>query len=557
MSYYDVHAVPGELFTSRIERVYQADFTLMEGDPAEKFLDSRISVPDTSAIENHILARSWLTDCLRFHKSCPRSPSGPLPTRVIEVSPSKNPRVVRLHIASAGEHGRYVALSYCWGGRKPTLTTKETLARNMSSITVSTLSKVIQDAIECTRKLWIPFLWVDSLCIVQDSNEDKRREIAKMDSIFSGAIVTISAAAARNCEESFYIYRQEMANLQAERSNSLPFRGPDGNLGRLFLVPVKKDLTYEYLTDPIYKRGWTYQERVLSPRLLTFGLERISWDCVTSSRCDVARGIRGTLEPYTDLHRLLNAATRPAIAVDEVSELWRSVVEEYTRCELTVPSDKLPALSGCAARFGSLLADEYIAGLWTGDVILGSMWYVNRRHKTRARLHCPSWSWASVSAEVWYSKPDIGESWDITAEYIEHNIKKISGWTLYGAVEEATLSLRGHIRSIRWAELTDWFTVRWISDEDWQNSKKIGKIIPDKRSWLKAFDLGLGSPEPRMDYYLLELTRLRLRRNGLVLIGGEGGCFKRVAYFKIYTQLLDRNPQVLKAGWEMQTVTIS
>lgn len=140
------------------------------------------------------LAKDWLQDCLANHEKC-AVPSENLPTRVIKVgSDHEEPRLC----ITKNDRATFAALSHCWGGLQVLVTTTTTITERVQGIAMSSLPKTFQDAIEITRQLGIEYLWIDSLCILQDSVEDWARESAKMTAIYSGAMVVIAADAARN-----------------------------------------------------------------------------------------------------------------------------------------------------------------------------------------------------------------------------------------------------------------------------------------------------------------------------------------------------------------------
>jgi hypothetical protein len=152
-------------------------------------------------------AKSWLDECVHSHPKCQRvSPaSSELPTRVLEISILGENDVlsIRLYPNTAKEVAPYAALSYVWGGPQVFCTVQSNIASHNSEISLSTLPQTIQDAVVCTHNLGLKYLWVDSLCIIQDSTEDRDREIAHMAQIYRNAFVTISAAVAKGCLEGF------------------------------------------------------------------------------------------------------------------------------------------------------------------------------------------------------------------------------------------------------------------------------------------------------------------------------------------------------------------
>ena len=62
------------------------------------------------------------------------------------------------------------------------------------------------------------------------------------------------------------------------------------------------------------------------------------------------------------------------ICVDELHHTWLSLVNLYAEAQLTYRSDALPALSGLANAFQDKLQDQYLAGIWRGDMIRGLFW---------------------------------------------------------------------------------------------------------------------------------------------------------------------------------------
>jgi len=144
-----------------------------------------------------------LETCLSNHEECEKPRPSQLPTRLLLLDNDVPDRVF-VHECKAGERGNYVALSYCWG---LTVQTKLLMTNvddfSTKGIEVRALPKTIEDSIIATRKLGIKYLWIDSLCIIQDSIEDKDKEIVSMAGIYKNATITISAAATTDCGQGF------------------------------------------------------------------------------------------------------------------------------------------------------------------------------------------------------------------------------------------------------------------------------------------------------------------------------------------------------------------
>ncbi|EIW52286.1 HET-domain-containing protein, partial [Trametes versicolor FP-101664 SS1] len=106
-------------------------------------------------------------------------------------------------VSTIGQRGEYLTLSYVWGGDQIHKTTSTNLSMYEQGIAPSILPPTIRDAIYVTHMLGFRWLWVDSLCIIQDSETDKAHEIGRMHHIYRYAHLTIIAAIAKSVNESF------------------------------------------------------------------------------------------------------------------------------------------------------------------------------------------------------------------------------------------------------------------------------------------------------------------------------------------------------------------
>ncbi|KAM0083587.1 hypothetical protein ACKRZS_004172 [Fusarium odoratissimum] len=105
------------------------------------------------------------------------------------------------------DRGRYIALSHCWGDAMPLKTTKASFAEFCHSIHFAQFPKTFQEAIIVCRKLNIEYLWIDSLCIIQDDEHDWAVESPKMCDVYQNAYLAIAAAAAHNSSEGLFHQR--------------------------------------------------------------------------------------------------------------------------------------------------------------------------------------------------------------------------------------------------------------------------------------------------------------------------------------------------------------
>ena len=244
---------------------------------------SRRKKPDIDALsdENLVVITKWLGTCSQTHIECQLEDDTRLPTRVIDVGPADATQAPRLLVTS-GESGRYVALSHCWGSlmqsdagqHARTLTTN--LENMQRGISLENLPRTFQDAVLVVRKLGLRFLWIDALCIVQDDLADWAREAARMADVYGSAHLTIAATSAESSTDGF-LKRPPL------RAASIPYYVDTCTEPAGYLV-----VTYEPKEDSWYSsiemarwntRGWTFQERLLSKRVLHFTARRLFWEC--------------------------------------------------------------------------------------------------------------------------------------------------------------------------------------------------------------------------------------------------------------------------------------
>lgn len=335
-------------------------------------------------------AREWVEECQNNHPNCPRAGKPKLPTRVIDVGLESEITTVKLHISHATEFEEYVALSYCWGGPQPLVTTTKNLACMIYDIPLDKLPQTILDAIKVTKHLNIRYLWIDALCIIQNSDADQREEIDRMGQIYKKATVTIAAASAKSVSEGFLQIRAALEH------HTLPFLTPGGSLGKVF---VMRQLAYDSM-HPLNKRGWTLQESLLSPRKLLYGERELVWYCESEQskqfpgsalRCFSMFGIL----PSEVFQQDGDVQIRPP----GDHKLWSRIVNEYTKRSLTFREDRLRALAGITNELTPIFRDQCVFGMWHRNFLrqLGWLRTVSVDGDTgRELLSCaPGWSWAS------------------------------------------------------------------------------------------------------------------------------------------------------------------
>lgn len=214
--------------------------------------------PVLTSPQNYRLARSWLEDCCKLHEKCPSGQLSKLPTRVIDVGSIDGQHSPRLVLAG-GIQGRYAALSHCWGGEISPLLKIKTLQSFQHAIPLPDLPANFRDAISITQQLGIQYLWIDSLCIIQDSRDDWEAESKEMGFIYRGAIVTIAASV--SCRSTEGILRNSPDSNRVEEVVSLrlsPDKSSDGIVHVSLKGEEKECLNWLFNAGcPLSRRGWT------------------------------------------------------------------------------------------------------------------------------------------------------------------------------------------------------------------------------------------------------------------------------------------------------------
>ncbi|KAI1087180.1 HET-domain-containing protein [Rostrohypoxylon terebratum] len=415
------------------------------------------------------MLKEWPRMCYRDHPDCPRVDGTFLPSRLVRVGAEGDQKVRLVSTSNLNlDDRRYIALSHCWGLNMPLCaqTFKETLRDHEKGINLIELTKTFIDTIIIARKLQVPFVWIDSLCILQNSKEDWETEAAQMADVYSNAYVTLAASASsdgtQGCriqddgQESFWPYID------------IPLSGHrDQKSYRLFSWSSLGIATLQ--DDVLQTRGWTLQERELSPRIAHFFKDTIIWEC---------RSLRASLNyPWKDSfgvsgHRrvfdidsygrkFLDVSQDNTNMTEEQRLLmiadWIRLIKLYSRRCLTKQTDILPAISGIARIFARFGAGAYGAGCFESHGIISFLWVVDTPHTDKgvtrissrpAQYTAPSWSWASVVGAVswsWYPPHDKIESL-VTIKTISMTL---SGNDEFGQVEGGILQMSGKLRKFR------------------------------------------------------------------------------------------------------------
>ncbi|ORY06010.1 heterokaryon incompatibility protein-domain-containing protein [Clohesyomyces aquaticus] len=370
---------------------------------------------------------SWLQACTTKHVYCVRpTPQSYIPKRLVCISASSSPSTIRITLTTNNLPviTPYATLSHCWGTSTFLTLTRENEAQLTCGIPLTSLTTNFQEAIQVARFIGMQYIWIDSLCIMQGEGGDFGTEGDLMHAVYRNSYCNIVAADSKDSTGGlFRPQRDKGSRTDCRRSDVLPSRyksKAESVLGEGEWKILHEGMwSDELLGAPIYERGWVFQERMLSPRLLHFTRSQIFWDCSTLSACEAfPTGIPYHLDQHASVDRHWRARLQstsldsltPSLSGgpndDSPETFWRTAVQKYTACALTNQLDKTVAIWSVAKLVRDLLpsSETYGAGLWSTKLEEQLAWHVAtcEPSKRLADLQTgwPSWSWASVCGEV-------------------------------------------------------------------------------------------------------------------------------------------------------------
>ena len=448
----------------------------------------------------------WLSNCLRSHPECQKFNNlpYPLPARVLDVGDEDGSEDPYLYIPNFELNSQlyaYLTLSHRWGSSKMLTTTMENIEKRQTGIPLSEMPDTFRDAVIITRKLGIRYLWIDSLCIIQNSAADWEAEAAKMGNIYRHSLLTIAALSSTDSMSGCFAERKEFFG----RPCKLGLKVPEGVFGwrsggvyvRLKQGEGDNAIFAERAKErgPLDSRGWVLQERVLSTRILNYSSQELRWECI-SHECSesIPEGLEQSKIPednpegsadygLTGLIKAISLKRRNTDFIHTIKRViggftdpsnereletfhfsWLLLIELYSRRQLTVEADKLVAMAGMVTEIQKVTRDVFLAGLWkryfwkellwsvkTSDtVVMGGILHDTPRGPPSHRLtilRLPTWSWVSVSGWIRYADNEFEKLSDhdllveILDVVLENPEDQFSKHTVTG-----TLTLRGTLK---------------------------------------------------------------------------------------------------------------
>lgn len=342
---------------------------------------------------------SWLGTCDASHPECNRLVSR-LPTRVIDVGPPDGSAAPRLLVSaqSCPIEARFIALSHCWGSVSGQLKTMKTsISAHQECLPMDRLPQTFRDAVTVTRFLGVRYLWIDSLCIVQDDKEDWSRESALMASIYTNAYLTIAATASE--DSSGGLFRERKPPLEAEFQALGVSKVEDRADLDVHRFSFLNSPPFETLLSksPLFKRGWTLQETILSRRMVHFTSSQLVWQCWS-----------GLQSEDGSLHRARRDKSYLPVSISTPSEIrssWRSWIIDYSKRKLSKAADKMATLTGLTKYIQAEKKDEPLLGLWKNDLVEDLLWrrWLGDEDEAKPRIDAfPTWTWMSLEVPIYH-----------------------------------------------------------------------------------------------------------------------------------------------------------
>jgi hypothetical protein len=365
-------------------------------------------------------AKMWLHDCVSNHDKCKEVDgnshcSSRLPTRLLRLGASSGLHDfedLRLEIFHAPTEGRYATLSYCWGEDK-FFQLKSTNIKDLEKhIQYSSLPKTMQDALVVTRALGLMYLWIDALCIIQNSSQDWKEQALIMGDIYRFSTFTIAGTAGENPFTGLNLERHK--HCRKPSSVKVDVSGIPSGTYTIYDTDIWNS---KVMAMPLNSRAWVLQEQLLSPRTLHFSKSEIFWECRSLKASETYPGsLPGKLAGIGVFKAIDSAAISsgklpvawtnrgpcPDSDLRVTYRLWRRIVSSYSKCNIKYPEDRLIAISGIARYMRRLNGDRYYAGLWRRPLIYDLLWNVPNgiNHSRPITYQAPTWSWGSMNCEI-------------------------------------------------------------------------------------------------------------------------------------------------------------
>ncbi|KAF5005842.1 hypothetical protein FDECE_7739 [Fusarium decemcellulare] len=417
--------------------------------PAAQRVPKAVALGYTGSPASFKNLKSWIKECDSSHTECGQ-PVSFLPYRVLQLSRNSQGNIVVQLAQDTGRQAPYACLSHRWGTSTfRCRTTTDTIAAHLQCVPWGNLPKTFQEAAEVTLFLGLEYLWIDSLCIIQNDEEDWKIQAAQMCSIYQNSYITLAATSSSDSDMGLFwtVYK-------------IPIESHGLSHNQLFLRQAADHLYDDKSTDPavnhdfpLLTRGWVYQERILARRVVHFSRFELRFECMAPApQCEC--GLQSAWS-----RKRSHQDTLASTSLEEIRTHWYEIIGDFSSLHLTYHSDALAALAGIARQYGTAhqaLLGRYVAGLWQHTLPYDLIWYVKKgnRGKRSEKYTAPTWSWASTTAD---SEMLRFARKTEELEVVNFDVD-LAGPDEYGPINSAHLTLRGYsvIGSGKWDDKSGW-----------------------------------------------------------------------------------------------------
>jgi hypothetical protein len=290
---------------------------------------------------------------------------------------------------------------------------------------------------------FVRYLWVDSLCIVQDDAEDWAHEAYRMAQVYNGALFTMISGT-DSSTGGLFTPRQQLkvsaANIPLGPASNVT---PESEVELAILYPRLDMSETLHRCGPTSQRAWCYQEELLSARRLYFSDAGFDWNCLCSDHDEA--GIKGPGDIRSTGYTPPNYDANVILREDQDVSAWRGIVEEYTARQITYHGDTFAALAGIASSLKARYKSRYLAGLWECSIPNDLLWQrIGSSLDRPEEFDAPSWSWLSVKGHVMFGRGNPRTSVP-DAEYVGCDVKTTNEDEFGAVAPGGTLRLRARL----------------------------------------------------------------------------------------------------------------
>jgi hypothetical protein len=365
-------------------------------------------------------------------------------------------------------------------------------------IPINSLPQTFQDALLFTHRLGMDYLWVDCLCIIQDSTEDWMFEASQMAAVYSQSLLTLHAMTAEDSEGGlFAALSKEYTTISVPQAEGILWYSVRQKPEHLLFKGGVDPVQYKIMT-----RGWCYQEQMLSPRSLYFTSKGLNWECLTGSWCEC----HGPMIVDHELHSIKSPS------VDDDGDLegrYNKAAAHYALLSLTNTLDKLPAFAGIARAFRNhhprTFRGKYLAGLWQSQLPEHLFWMLQDYPTPGSILprpwRAPSWSWAATDAMIEFSNRQVLRQRKLNIQIVETH-HQLAGPDEFGQVLSAHLIIRAKLVPAKIAVHGSYILT--ITASPTKSGSDLLEYTPD----YDLFALGSGCISVPQDVYIMSLVTL-------------------------------------------------